>query len=57
VFEKVHETAVRALKDSGEMKARVFQWALDVGQKAAKLEHRGRVPLGCSRSSAGTPTR
>ncbi len=46
LFEKVHETAVRALADSGEMKARVFQWALDVGGRAAGLERRGKVPIG-----------
>jgi long-chain acyl-CoA synthetase len=44
IFEKVHARIVAGAQDGGAVKAAVFEWALDVGLRAARARRAGRRP-------------
>ena len=47
IFEKVHARVVQTIEEEGGLKARLFAWAFEVGDKAgrARLQHRRPDPL------------
>lgn len=47
IFEKVHARVVQTIDEEGGLKARLFAWAFEVGDKAgrARLQHRRPDPL------------
>lgn len=44
IFEKVHNRLVQTSKEGGELKRRIFEWALSVGRKGAALRQAGKSP-------------
>jgi long-chain acyl-CoA synthetase len=44
VFEKFYAVATKKAEEEGEVKARLFRWAIDVGQRVARLRRKGQKP-------------
>jgi len=46
IFEKVYNKVIQGAKDGGQLKYRIFTWAVAVGTEVSKLRQRGREPRG-----------
>jgi long-chain acyl-CoA synthetase len=44
IFEKIYTAATAAVEKEGGLKKRVFDWAIEVGKKARRLEREGKTP-------------
>jgi long-chain acyl-CoA synthetase len=44
IFEKVHNKVVAGAKEGGGAKAKIFDWAMDVGRRVSRLTQQGRRP-------------
>jgi len=46
IFEKVHARVVQTAKGEGGVKAKIFDWAFDVGRQASRRQQQGLEPTG-----------